>query len=505
MLTTKIRVGIDLGTGSLKLVAFAGDDTYSASHAYRIYSPRAGVAETDPEEWVFALRKAWESVRRKLVDAGHEIEIASIGLCGQMHGFVPVSEQGDALHNAILWADSRGSEFIPEYDDLLSSSYDRLLNAPAAGLTALLLLWLKRCDPDLYARTWRILFPKDYLRFRLTGSVATDPGDASATLLYDFKEHAWSEDTLAALGIDGAKLPEIRDSFSLAGHITVRAAKETGLPEGTPVAVGSADASCALYGSGLFPEYFATRENRAEGDWKCPRVAQVSIGTGAQVIVPVRGVPPYAPELNFFESCVRGVGYRMAAMLNGGIALDWVLSSLGTDWDSFYRDIDSGRAGLPNDLVFLPYLAGERSPYRNPDARGAWIGIGLHHKRDDLLAAALLGVACTVRLGLETLGADCETSVVSVGGSSRYHSWMRIVSSVLERPIKVCSVTDASARGAAAIGLSAATLGAFSVEDIPQPRDASLVEPDDLPWMAAYYARFRSCYASLFGKKGAYY
>ena len=501
----KIRLGIDLGTGSLKLVAFTVRGEYSASHAYGIRAPQAGVAETDPEEWISALRETWRSVRLKLEEAGMDAEIESIGLAGQMHGFVPISAKGETLHDAILWADTRGAEFSEEYARLLAPAFGRLLNAPAAGLTALILLWMKRCLPELYAATAHILFPKDYLRFRLSGDIGTDPGDASASLLYDFTKHSWSEEALKALGLDGAKLPEIRDSFAHAGRVSARAAKETGLPEGTPVAVGSADTSCALYGSGLFSEYFAARASGDSGDWKKPKIAQVSVGTGAQVIIPVRGIPVYDPALNFFESCVDGVGYRMAAMLNGGIALEWVLSALGADWTSFYRDLDAGHATLPDDLLFLPYLTGERSPYRNPGARGAWIGIGLHHKRNDLLAAALLGVACTVRLGLETLGAGGETRVVFVGGSSRYAHWMRIMASVLERPINVSSVSDASARGAAAIGLSSARFGSFDLADIPAENAATSFEAVELPWIGGYYRRFKSCYSALFGESKGYF
>ncbi|MEN6297987.1 MAG: FGGY family carbohydrate kinase, partial [Rectinema sp.] len=313
-----LRLGIDLGTGSLKLIAYCGGRAFSASRKYEILSPASGVAETDPEEWIRALSSAWKAVRAQLLEAQISLDTTSIGLSGQMHGFVPISKSGKALHNAILWADVRGAEYAEMYSRLLNGAFDRLLNAPAAGLTALILLWLKHSKPDLYKRTAFILFPKDYLRYRLTGHIGTDAGDASATLLWDFKAHSWSQEAFNVLGLESSKLPPVLDSFSVGGFVTGEASRETGLPEGVPVAVGSADKSCEIYGSGFFNDYFehhtprlaasgpsspvvgvSVGEPATDADWQQPHIAQVSIGTGIQVVIPVRGIPPYSPALNF--------------------------------------------------------------------------------------------------------------------------------------------------------------------------------------------------------------
>ncbi|SLM12820.1 putative Carbohydrate kinase, FGGY [uncultured spirochete] len=539
-----LHIGIDLGTGSLKLSAYAGERAFSASCGYDIFSPEPGIAETDPEAWIAALKTAWLAVCAQLQNAGLPIELASIGLSAQMHGFVPISETGAALHNAILWADLRGAAYAGLYSSLLAGSFDRLMNAPAAGLTALILLWMKHHEPELYAKTHYILFPKDYLRFRLTGDIATDPGDASASLLYDFRTCRWAEDAIEALGMDHSKLPVIRDSFSPGGVVTGKASRETGLPEGVLVATGSADKACEIYGSGFFGEYFRelalagspdmgimSRQAPARGkflnsaplrgtgmnsalsredmhsapfrghdsDWQSPKAAQVSIGTGIQVVIPVRGLAPYEPGLNFFESCVPSVRYRMAAMLNGGLALEWVLSMLNADWESLYRAMDEGKTRLPQDLLFLPYLTGERSPYQNPDARGAWIGLGLHHTRNDLLSAALLGVACTIRLGMESLGVAPDASVYCVGGSTRFKTWMNIVSEVTGRALFVTDQPDASVRGAAAIGRAAAETGAFDARRLPAPLETTRIEAESPAWIEHYYSRFKSSYEALFG------
>jgi len=581
------HLGIDLGTGSLKLAAYEArnessaysaplfsEHSFSASCAYPIVSPEPGVAETDPEEWVLALRAAWSAVQAQIEAAGLVPKLESIGISGQMHGFVPLGRNGQALHNAITWADLRGAEYADTYSRLLSGAFDRLLNAPAAGLTALILLWMKHHTPELYYDTSVILFPKDYLRYRLTGKIATDAGDASASLLWDFKAHSWSREALDLLGLDGSKLPPVLDSFSVAGFVTADASRETGLPEGVPVAVGSADKACELYGSGFFREYFGSlvepqtapdlatakcspsghiatgpfalnpivselSEPRGEptpypvasdSDWKHPRVAQVSIGTGIQVVVPVRGIPLYSPSLNFFETCAAGLGYRMAAMLNGGLALEWVRATLQRSWDSFYQEMREGKFQLPQDLIFLPYITGERSPYQNPNARGAWIGLGLHHTNTDMLAAALLGVACTIRLGIETLGIAQEATIYCVGGSTRYRPWMDIVSAMTGRRLFISPEPNASVRGAAALGaaaigaaaatrtriaasgaapsrgsltegLSTAGSGVFMRKDNQPPvLETSPLEAPQPAWMNEYYDRFLKYYGALFGR-----
>lgn len=550
-------LGIDLGTGSLKLSAYAARgarrspatfaSSYSAQRAYPMLSPSPGVAETAPEAWIGALRATWADVRAQMERAGLAPRLVSIGLSGQMHGFVPMGRDGRALHRAITWADTRGAEFVEGCARALGGEagaagrsgeggqpeegwrpeagglFGRLLNAPAAGLTALSLLWMKLRDPDLYRATATILFPKDYLRYRLTGAMATDPGDASASLLWDFVDRDWSDRALAALGLDGGKLPAPLDSFSIAGAVCREAALETGLPEGVPVAVGSADKACELYGSGFFHAYFeraggapahsaadfrsgsARRTNSApDPDWSSPRIAQVSIGTGIQIVVPTLALPPYAPGLNLFETCAPGLRYRMAAMLNGGLALEWVRAALQGSWADLYADLENGDSDfsqalsrdLPRDLIFLPYLSGERSPFQNPRARGAWIGLGLHHSRRDMFASALLGVACTIRLGIESLNLAPDAAVYCVGGSTSFRPWMNIVAAVTGRRLFVSAEPDASVRGAAAIGLSATLSQAERLA--PAELETSALELPQPVWMDEYYSQFLKYYEALF-------
>jgi xylulokinase len=505
-----MRLGIDLGTGSLKLMAVdgSGHPIATSSRPYRIASSSAGSAETAVEEWVDALRDSWKELSGRLRGDACDDRVESIGLCGQMHGVVPVDAGGRALHPAVIWADSRGAEFLPNFDVLDAGARSRLMNAPAAGMAAVAILWFKKYEPAIYERTAFFLFPKDYLRLRLTGEIATDRGDASAGLLYDFVHRDWSEEVLAGLGIDGSKLPCIGSAFDPAGKVTSSGAEITGLSEGAPVAVGSSDAACALFGSGLFNEALYPAEGSAIGRVPAPGqgAVQISVGSGAQVFQAVRELPRFDPALSCYESAVDGVFYRMAAMLNGGVALEWVRSAVGMEWDAFYDDFDTGKVALPDDLVFLPYLTGERTPYVNPQARGAWIGLGLHHSRSQVLAAALLGVACSVRLGLESLGVQAGARAYLVGGSSRRGAWRVTLASVLERELHLCPITDASALGAAQIGAASAagynsTAASRYAPDAPETEP---VAPRELPWIGRYYRRFKDCYAALHGENGAY-
>ncbi|HUW40908.1 MAG TPA: FGGY family carbohydrate kinase [Rectinemataceae bacterium] len=466
-----MRLGIDLGTGSLKAMAVEADGTVRlASAAYPVEARESGAAETEPELWLSALDEA-------LASLGGAAGIECIGFSGQMHGVVPLSLRDGALAPAILWADQRGKEMVEEFRAAAAPFGERLVNAPAAGMAALTMMWLKRRRPELYDRTEVFLFPKDYLRWRLTGELATDRSDASGGLLYDLAADRWDGELIEALGLDAGKLPPLRGSAEIAGRVGPEAAARTGIPEGVAVATGAADTAAALYGSALSAD----------------RGVQISVGSGIQIARLLSRIPPYSPSLNVFAAAEDGLCFRMAAMLNGGIALEWARGLLGLGWEEAYAAFESRSRAPEGELMFLPYLSGERSPYMNPDARGAWLGLSLRHGPLDLLHAALLGVACTIRLGLETLGGAEGEELWFVGGSARYPYWTRLVSSVLARPLRLFDLSDLSARGAVALGAAAAGKGGR-----PEPRRSVLVEPERLGWIEDYYGRFKGAYLRLF-------
>jgi xylulokinase len=470
-------LGIDLGTGSVKLLLLRADGSQvGASRAYPIEALAPGWAETEPRSWLAAIRAA-------LAELGPLGGLRAVGLSGQMHGFVPVAGTDlRPLDKAILWADQRGASRLDRFQGLPAAMAQRCLNAPAAGMAATTLLWLQDERPELYRRTEQILFPKDYVRAALTGDRATDPSDASGSLLYDFRDRDWYLELIGRLGLDARLLPPIRQATALAGTVTPEAARLLGLPAGVPVATGAADAPAGMYGTGL-----------TDLD-----DVQVSIGTGAQVSrpIPADRLPPLERSLNVFEGIEPGHRYRVAAMLNAGIALEWALKLLGLDWDRLYRAL--GERGLRErpEILFLPYLTGERTPYLDPGARGAWTGLGLHHGPEDLMLAALLGVACSIRLGLETLGTDGVTGIRAVGGSLRHPWWRELISSVLGRDLLVSRRTDASALGAtriaaAAVGEAEAWEAAMARGEAEPPERVS---GRSYLWMDDYFEAFKEAY-----------
>ena len=466
-------LGIDLGTGSVKLMLVDHNGkTQVASATYPIEAPQSGFAETDPAKWIDAIRTA-------LKEFPDLSSLRGIGFSGQMHGIVPLDAQDQpSLGNAILWADQRGGKYLDRLRALDAPSQARLLNAPASGMSATSLLWLKYERPEIYAKIRTVLLPKDYIRFMLTGQKATDYSDASGSLLYDFAKRTWYGDVIETLGLSTDYLPPIRAGIERAGSVSAEGAKIFGLPEGVPVAVGGADAPTGMFGSDLH------QNNQI----------QISVGTAAQISRPIAAdrLPAWNPALNVFEGIRATDRYQVAAMLNAGIALEWVCRLLKRDWKEIYAALEGRDLSQKPDILFLPYLSGERTPYMNPNARGAWIGLGLHHTDMDLAFAALVGVACTIRLGLESLGMEGVDSIRAVGGSLRYGYWRTLLASVIGQPITVFEQTDISAHGA--VRIAAEMLNEpLAAQDSASQTYGGVT----LPWIAEYFDKFKTAYTLL--------
>lgn len=461
---------------------------FTASRPYPITAPAPGHAETDPDAWLTAIASALEELNGTVGAYGGAggagvADVTAIVLSGQMHGTVvarkdPTDGHPVALAPAILWADTRGATELARYTELSPDRRRVLGNRPASGMTGPNLLWLLKHRPELLDQADGILFPKDYVRGVLTGAWTTDRSDASGSLLYDFEHRDWDVVLASELGIPGRLLPPVGFSIDDGGTICEAAARRLGLPAGIPVAIGAGDTPAAMYGTRL----------------EDPQTAQISVGTAAQVTRPI-GVNeiPDPSSINLFEGAEPALRYQVAAMLNGGLALEWVRNRLGFEWDEIYREMEDDLLRDPGDLVFLPYLTGERTPHLNADARGAWLGLATHHTNVDLARAALLGVACTVRWGLETLEArrDRSVSVRLVGGSFRYAPWRRLVSTVIGRDVRYTESTDSSARGAA-------YLGARRIGD-PLPAPPSFIPETSTPseWVDRYYRYFQERYQAL--------
>jgi xylulokinase len=426
-------LGLDLGTSRVKALLCTTDGTVLGRGAagYQVAAPRDGWAETDPEQWWQAARSA---VRAALGPA--PAQVAGLAIVGQMHGLVLYAERAVVLRPAIVWLDGRASAEVGDYLRLPADLRARLGNAPSAGMAGPILLWLSRHEPGLYRQARWMLSPKDWLRTRLTGEPATDPTDASGTLLFDLEHDTWATDVAEALGLRTDLLPPILPSAQVAGHLLPAAAEALGLPAGIPVATGAADTAASLLAADL-----------PAPDW-----ALLILGTGGQLIVPV----PASADIgatNLFRSVGPGT-YRLAGAQNVGAALDWVRRTLGASWDELYGTAE--RPWSASTPVFLPYLAGERWAHR--DSGGAWTGLTLAHGREDLMRAALEGVAFLLRGQLDELrAAGCAPAkIMLAGGGSTPPAWRQLLADVLDLPLYPAGTDELTVRGATNLAAIAA-------------------------------------------------
>jgi xylulokinase len=482
-----VLLGLDLGTSSVKalLMAEDGDTIGEGSASYPVRSPRSGWAESSPEDW-------WNTVVEATQTAvgPHGAEVGAIGLSGQMHGIVLADDRGHPLRPAILWADTRSAEQLATYRGLDEDARERLANPPAVGMAGPSLLWLRDHEPETYASARWALQPKDWLRLRLTGEAAAEPSDASATLLYDLLSDDWDYTVIEALGLRAGLLAPLVASAEVAGTLTREAAKLLGLRAELPVAAGAADTAAAMLGGGLLR----------------PGLVQLTVGTGGQIVAP-KSAPEPDPHrrTHLYRAATPDLWYSMAAIQNAGLALEWARNTLGVSWHDVYEEAFAVPPGA-GGVVFLPYLSGERTPRFDPDARGAWVGLGLDHGRGHLLRAALEGVAFALREGLEALE-EAGTVVPELrlaGGGTAEKPWQQLLADVLGRPLRVLPgavAAVASARGAALLAGSASSVYK-SWEDVlalaPAPGLSVLPGGASGAYDMAY-ARYQELYPRLYG------
>jgi xylulokinase len=459
-------LGIDLGTSQVKalLCSRSGQVLGTGTASYSVLAPGSGRAEIDPEDWWRATATAVAAAVRR-----EGCEISGLAVVGQMHGVVLTDPAGVALRPAVIWLDRRSSAEVEDYLRLPGQLRSVLGNPPSPGMAGPTAAWLSRHEPETFRRARWLLQPKDWLRLRLTGEVASDPTDASGTLLYDMGRRRWAVDVARAMGLRAELLPPIRSPAEVAGSLQPAAASRLGLPAGVPVAVGAADTAASVLAAAL-----------PGAGW-----GLLTLGTGGQWVVPVTDADRAAGGLdpsgrtNVF--CMAGDkagegAYRLAAAQNVGVALGWVNSILRTSWAELYATAACPWA--PGTPLFLPNLAGERWDQANSGPGGAWEGLSVAHRRDDLLRAALEGVAFLLRSRLDDLDrAGCRPDkVVIAGGGSRDPSWRRLLADVLRRPLFTASTPWLSVRGATLIAAVAAGLHATladAARSIPPPEPAT--------------------------------
>lgn len=452
-----LYLGIDLGTGTLKAAIFDDDGTtvMAAEESYDAPTSTAAGADFDPVLWWNVCRRV---VRR--VTASHGPEVRSVGVVGQMHGVVLVDGRGLPVRNAILWPDHRAMGVLDEiarFDD----EHEGVLGNPIVpGMAGPILTWLSRTEPRTLSKASRAVQPKDWLRMQLCGAdPATDPSDASATLLYDVTADDWSDAACAALGVSRDLLPQIHPSSGVAGTLHQTVAQELNLRTGVPVVTGAGDAPAALLGAGI----------------EEPGVALINTGTGGQVMTPISApvAGRFGPGVHQYRSASDTTPwYAMAAVANVGLALGWVRDVLGYDWDQMYATADSALTGHEADPTFLPFLTGEREPSQGTLNGGAWSGLTLAHDRAALARSAMRGVAFYLGLRAKALMDLTDVSVaVMSGGAVRHIQWVETLATILGLGITVTADAHLTVRGAAR--LAARGIGF----DLPDPPAERTIEP----------------------------
>jgi xylulokinase len=400
---------------------------------YPVLVPSAGRAESDPGDW---WRSTGRAVRQAVAQAAGA-EIVGLAVAGQMHGLVlaPAAAAPDdsALRPAILWLDQRAALEADRYTELPAALTVGLGNRPSAGMAGPILCWLARHEPENVAAARWALTPKDWIRLRMTGEAATDPTDASGTLLFDLERDAWADDLIAALGLPRDKLPPVRGSARPSGALLPGPAAELGLPPGIAVATGAADTAAALHAAGLSADE-----------------AMLTLGSGGQWAVPENEFRPTS-RTNLYRAVGDGY-YRLAPVQNVGVTLNWVRTLLNVSWADLYDA--AARPARPGAPVFVPYLAPERW---DPAATGAWTGLTLAHQREDLLRSALDGVAALLRERLDDLrAAGHDPRRVMLGGGGATHpAWRALLAGALALPLHPAPAPWLSAVGAARLAAAA--------------------------------------------------
>lgn len=488
MTATPVALGVDLGTSGVKAVALdaARRPVASATRGYPLLTPQPGWTEQRPGDWVAAVLGALSELAGLLRGGGYAP--VALGLSGQMHGAVFLDASGEVLRPAPLWNDQRTGaqvqgieERIPR-DDLIA----RTGNRAVTGFQLPKLLWLRDQEPEAFARLAQVLLPKDYLGYVLTGVLATEPSDASGVGALNLARLDWDADILGALSLSPTLFPEVRPSTARVGMLKADLARQTGLPAGLPIVAGGGDNAAAGIALGLS----AAR----------PEVGSLSLGTSGVLFAPLaRPTPDPAGRVHLFAH-VDGGYHLLGVTLACAGALQWLQGRLFPEVE-LGTLLQEAQAVSPSEesVLFLPFLAGERSPHMRGDLRGAWLGLSLAHSRGHLVRAVLEGTAFALADACDVMRDHVGLrSLLATGGGARSDLWLGLMADALKLGVYRTGSTAGAAEGAAVLAMLEGglhgTLGdAMGTPDLPEPPAPSI--PSHAP-RAAYTAAFHRLYGA---------
>ena len=480
-----LYIGVDLGTSAVKLLLMNEDGKIEniASREYPLYFPNPGWSEQNPQDW---FHQSMEGIKELLAGYPKE-EVAGISFGGQMHGLVVLDERDQVIRPAILWNDGRTGKETEYLNQVIGKERlsEYTANIAFAGFTAPKILWMKEHEPENFGKIRKIMLPKDYLAYRLSGSFCTDVSDASGMLLMDVKNRRWSEEMLKICGITEEMLPKLYESYEVVGTLKAEIAKDLGLSENVKVIAGAGDNAAAAVGTGTV------------GDGRC----NISLGTSGTIFISSRkfGVD----EHNALHSFAHADGnyHLMGCMLSAASCNKWWSEEILKTKD-FKAEQESIRRHGENHVFYLPYLMGERSPHNNPDARAMFIGMSMDTTREEMTQAVLEGVAFGLRDSLEvarSLGIELERTKIC-GGGAKSPLWKKMIANIMNLKVDVIESEEGPALGAAM--LAAVGCGAYpDVETVAgkvvKVIDTIEPEPELVQKYEERYQEFRKIYPAV--------
>ena len=483
----KLYIGVDLGTSAVKLLLMneLGEIKNVVSREYPLEFPQPGWSQQAPEDW----RKAVLEGIPELLQGFDGADVAGIGCGGQMHGLVILDENDNVIRPAILWNDGRTAAQVDYLNNVITKEkLSRLTaNIAFAGFTAPKVLWIRENEPENFARIAKIMLPKDYVNYILTGVHACDYSDASGMLLLDVEHKCWSQEMLEICGVTEAQMPKLFESYQCIGTVKPEIAKLLGIPETVKVCAGAGDNAAAAVGTGVV------------GEGGC----NISLGTSGTVFISSKKFGVDSNNALHAFAHADGGYHLMGCMLSAASCNKWLMEDiLGTkDYAGEQVPITDAKLG-ENHVYFLPYLMGERSPINDTDARGTFIGMTMDTTRADLTQAVLEGVAFAIRDSVEvarSLGIEVSSSKIC-GGGAKSPLWKRIMANVLNAKLECLESEQGPGMGGAMLAMVACGQYA-SVQEVCDKfvKVASVVEPE--PELAAKYEaryqKFKSIYPAV--------
>ena len=495
-----LLLGIDVGTSGTKTALFGTDGRAVASHTeeYPMYQPNNGWAEQDASDWWDAVVAGVGSVLAK--SGAKASQIRGVGLSGQMHGLVMLDRDGRLLRRSIIWCDQRTSAEIEQINRLVGEKriIEITANPAMTGFTAAKILWVQNNEPEIYDKCAHILLPKDYIRYKLTGEFATEVSDAAGMQLMDIPGRDWSGEVLSKLSIDRALLGSMHESQDLTGTVHARAAEETGLCAGTPVAGGAGDNPAAAVGAGVVSEgvAFTTIGSSAV-------IYAVSDKVTIDLMGRVHTLCASAPGKWTVMSCTQGAGLSLQWLRNTCCAPE-VEQARAQSADPYYL-MDKMAENVPigaGKLLYLPYLMGERSPHPDPFCRGVFFGLSAIHGRAEMIRAVLEGVAYSQRECVDVfreMGVKIN-DMLACGGGARSAIWRQMLADLYGCPVSLTEADEGPALGVALLaGVCAGVYGSVGQACEAAVRKGGALQPDKGRTSAyePYYGLYKRLYRDL--------